>query len=142
VLALYQYKIDKEGKLYSSQKDYSNIIKPKKLGEWIDIVYTGKDIYLYLECTFSVSKRDNKNRPETYNISSAELITTDKKLPTKFSGNFSKKTDSDGYNYYEIALGRRFLAVLPFHIQPVMFYLGTDITLSRRNVNGIFYPTI
>jgi hypothetical protein len=139
----YQYKIDKDGKLYASQKNFTSIIKPKVPGEWIDVTYTGKDLYLYLECIFSVSTRNSaSNRPETYSISSANLITTDKKLPSKFSGSFSKKIDKSNYNYYEITLGRRFLAILPFHIQPVQFWLNTSIALATRNINGISYPSI
>jgi hypothetical protein len=139
----YQYKIDKEGKLYASDKEFTSIIKPKVPGEWIDVTYKGKDLYLYLECIFSVSKRNANGRPETYSISSATLITTDKQLPTKFSGTFTKKADSDsGDNYYEITLGRKFLAILPFNIKPVQFTLNTYIALSTRNSNGISYPSI
>jgi hypothetical protein len=139
----YQYKIEKEGKLYASDKDFTSIIKPKVPGEWIDVTYKGKDLYLYLECIFSVSKRSTNGRPEAYSISSATLITTDKQLPTKFSGTFTKKADSDsGYNYYEITLGRKFLAILPFNIKPVQFTLNTYIALGTRNSNGISYPSI
>jgi hypothetical protein len=139
----YQYKIHKDAKLYSSGKDFTSIIKPKIPGEWIDVKYDDKDLYLYIECIFSVSKRaPTNNRPETYSISSANLITTYQKLPSKFSGSFSKKIDNDNQNYYEITLGRRFLAILPFHIQPVQFWLGTNLSLSGRNVNGINYPSI
>lgn len=139
----YQYKIHKYATLSSSQKDFTKIIKPKIPDEWIDVTYTGKDLYLYLECVFSVSKRSSgNNRPEEYSISSANLITTDQKLPSKFSGSFPKKTDKNGFNYYEITLGRRFLAILPFHIQPVSFWLNTNISLGHRNINGISYPSI
>ena len=86
----YQYKIEKEGKLYASDKEFTSIIKPKVPGEWIDVIYNGKDLYLYLECIFSVTKRGETNRPLGYSISSATLITTDKQLPTKFSGTFPK----------------------------------------------------
>ena len=138
----YQYKIEKEGKLYASSKEFTSIIKPKVPGEWIDVIYNGKDLYLYLECIFSVSTRNASGRPETYSISSATLITTDKQLPTKFSGTFSKKADNDGGNYYEITLGRKFLAILPFSIQPIQFTLNTYIALGTRNINGITYPSI
>jgi len=139
----YQYKIEKEGELYASSKEFTSIIKPKVPGEWIDVTYKGKDLYLYLECIFSVSKRNSAtNRPEGYSISSATLITTDKQLPTKFSGTFSKKVDNDGGNYYEITLGRKFLAILPFSIQPIQFTLNTYIALSSRRLNGITYPSI
>ena len=138
----YQYKIEKEGKLYASQKDFTSTIKPKVPGEWIDVIYNGKDLYLYLECIFSVSKRTETTEPETYSISSATLITTDKQLPTKFSGTFSKKTNTNGRNYYEITLGRKFLAILPFNIKPIQFTLNTYIALGTRNSNGITYPSI
>ena len=138
----YQYKIEKEGKLYASDKEFTSIIKPKVPGEWIDVIYNGKDLYLYLECIFSVTKRGETNRPLGYSISSATLITTDKQLPTKFSGTFPKKVDNDGGNYYEITLGRRFLAILPFSIQPIQFTLNTYIALTTRNTNGINYPSI
>lgn len=139
----YQYQIEKEGTLYASGKDFTSIIKPKVPGEWIDVTYNGKDLYLYLECIFSVSKRiEASNRPESYSISSATLITTDKELPTKFSGTFSKKVDKFGYNYYEITLGRKFLAILPFNIKPIQFTLNTYIALGTRNSNGITYPSI
>jgi hypothetical protein len=138
----YQYKIDKDAKLYGSQKDFTSIIKPKVPGEWIDVTYKGKDLYLYLECIFSVSKRTETTEPETYSISSATLITTDKQLPSKFSGTFSKKTNTNGRNYYEITLGRRFLSILPFHIQPIQYWPNSNISLGTRNINGISYPSI
>jgi hypothetical protein len=139
----YQYKIEKEAKLYASDKEFTSIIKPKVPGEWIDVTYKGKDLYLYLECIFSVSKRStDTNRPESYSISSATLITTDKQLPTKFSGTFSKKADKSGGNFYEITLGRRFLAILPFHLQPIQYWSNTNIGLATRNTNGINYPSI
>jgi hypothetical protein len=139
----YQYKIDKEGKLYTSSKEFTSIIKPKVPGEWIDVIYNGKDVYLYLECIFSVSKRyAASGRPEAYSISSASLITTDKKLPNKFSGTYSKIKDGFGAYYYEITLGRKFLAILPFHISPVQFLLSTNINLTSKNINGIITPTL
>jgi len=139
----YQYKIHKDAQLYASDKEFTKIIKPKIPDEWIDVTYTGKDLYLYIECVFSVSQRNpESNRAEVYSISSANLITTDQKLPSKFSGSFSKKIDKQGYNYYEMTLGRRFLAILPFHIQPVNFLLNTNISLGARNINGIRYPSI
>jgi YD repeat-containing protein len=139
----YQYKIDKDAKLYASTQEFTSIIKPKVPGEWIDVTYAGKDLYLYLECIFSITKRNkDTNRPESYKISSATLITTDKQLPSKFSGTFSKQTAKDGYNYYEITLGRRFLSILPFHIQPIQYWPNSNISLGTRNINGITYPSI
>lgn len=145
----YQYKIDKEGKLYASGKEFTSIIKPKIPGEWIDVTYNRKDIYLYLECIFSVSKRyAGSGRPEAYSISSASLITTDQKLPNKFSGTYSKIRDASGLfgvgggYYYEITLGRKFLAILPFHIPPVQFSLSTNINLTSKNINGIITPSL
>ena len=75
VAGQYQYKIGSSANLTTYGKDYASIITPKKPGEWIDVTTNGKDLYLYLECALSVSKRNTQdNRPLEYKISSARII--------------------------------------------------------------------
>lgn len=134
----YQYKIGENASLIASSVEYISKLQPKPAGEWIDITYNGKDIYLYLECQLSVSQRNpSSDRPDKYSISSARLITTDSSLPNNFSGTFVKKLDKNGFNYYETTLTRKFLAMLTFFNRPVIFCAGASLTLVSYSTNGI-----
>lgn len=134
----YQYKIGQNASLIISSKEYISKLQPKPAGEWIDIAYNNKDIYLYLECQLYVKARSPEtNLPTQYAASSAKLITTDSSLPTNFSGTFVKKNDKYGLNYYETTLSRKFLAILNFSIDPVMFCNSYNLTLTNYNSNGI-----
>lgn len=132
----YQYKIGVDAKLYANDqsKSYENILKPKKPGEWIDIVFNNQDLYLYLECIFVVLSRDNDSTK--YSISSAELKTTTTLPQNKFSGEYTKYS-KDNKNSYEIVRGRRLLAIIPDPQAPIQIYLCPNIFLSNWFINGI-----
>ena len=133
----YQYKIGQNASIVSSNQEFINRLQPKPAGEWIDIAYNGKDLYLYLECQLSVPSRTQNNRPEKYAVSSARLITTDSSLPKNFSGTYVKKLDSEGFNYYETTLVRKFLAILIFSRRPVIFCGSASLLLTSYPMNGI-----
>lgn len=134
----YQYKIGGNASLNAGNKEYIDKLQPKPAGEWIDVTYNGKDLYLYLECQLSVSERDlASNRPARYIFSSARLITTDSSLPKNFSGTYVKKLDSYGFNYYETILVRKFLGILIFTRRPVIFCAAAGLLLTNYYMNGI-----
>lgn len=134
----YQYKIGQNASITSSNQEFISKLQPKPAGEWIDITYNGKDLYLYLECQLSVSQRNPlTNRPQKYAVSSARLITTDSSLPKNFSGTYVKKLDAHEYNYYETTLVRKFLAILTFTRRPVIFCGSASLLLTNYNMNGI-----
>jgi hypothetical protein len=134
----YQYKIGAAASIIVSDKEYKNKLQPKLAGEWIDITYNGKEIYLYLECQLSVKSRDStSDQPQEYAVSSAKLITTDSSLPKNFSGTYVKKLNKQGFNYYETTLIRKFLAILIFNKPPVSFYSAQGVVLSEYGLNGI-----
>lgn len=139
----YQYKIGQNASLIASTEEYINKLQPKPAGEWIDVTYNGKDIYLYLECQLSVPQRSSyDDRPEKYSISSARLITTDSSLPNNFSGTFIKKLDKLNFNYYETTLTRKFLAILTFFNTPIIFSNSASLTLVSYSVNGVIKPRL
>jgi len=139
----YQYKIGENASLVASSEEFIKKLQPKPAGEWIDITYNGKDIYLYLECQLSVPQREPfSNRPNKYSISSARLVTTDSSLPSNFSGTFIKKIDKNNYNYYETTLTRKFLAILTFSNRPVIFCPSASLTLVSYGTNGVTKPRL
>lgn len=139
----YQYKIGQNASISVSSQEYISRLQPKPAGEWIDITYSGKEVYLYLECQLSVQQRNSySNRPEKYAVSSARLITTDSSLPKNFSGTYVKKLDKNGYNYYETTLVRKFLAILIFTKRPVIFCNSVAVLLTNYNMNGIIKSRI
>ena len=134
----YQYKIGKNASLVSSSEEFIEKLQPKPAGEWIDITYNRKDVYLYLECQLSIPQRiPESNRPQKYAVASARLITTDSSLPSNFSGTYVKKLDTQGFNYYETTLTRKFLAILTFTRRPVIFCASATLLLTNYNINGI-----
>lgn len=138
----YEYRIGKDAGLSAANVNYSNIITPKPPGEWIDLTLEAKSLYLYLECLFSVESRNEGNYP-IYKISSAKLITTEENsLPNNFSGTYKIEQDNQGYNYYEITLGRRLLAIFAKYEHPIMLYKCPNINLVNILINGFSKPKI
>jgi hypothetical protein len=138
----YEYRIGKDAGLEVQIVNYSNIITPKPPGEWIDITLKEKKLYLYLECLFSVKSRNEAGYP-IYKISSAKLITTEEdSLPNNFSGTRKIVQDNQGYNYYEISLGRRLLAIFAKYEHPIMIYKCPNINLISSAINGLTKPRI
>lgn len=137
----YEYRIGKNAALTTGgTENFANIIKPKPPGEWIDLTLKNKELYLYIECVFSISSRDVSFGP-TYKISSAKLITAET-LPNNFSGTYKVATNDAGFQYYEITLGRALIAMfskndLPIHLNPC-----STISLTNKATNGFVKPSL
>jgi len=140
----YEYKISKDAVLTADENttNSANIVTPKPPGEWIDLTLEKKELYLYLECIFSIESRNSiTNRPQKYKISSAKLITAEK-LPDNFSGTYQVKQDNFGYSYYEITLGRSLICIFNKNDFPTTLIVCDAIRLRTVSLNGFDKPII
>jgi len=141
----YQYKIGRDAKLYATGFiEYKNI-KPKKPGEWIDFVFNGEDLYLYLECKFRViGISPDSGEIMGYKIDSAELKLKNE-LPQKFTGDYTLMTNtSSKMKYYQMNLGRKLLAIIPDPQQPIQICTCASLDFDYRgiSINGINKPRL
>lgn len=142
----YEYRIGEEALLntYSSLKQYEDIIRPKPPGKWIDLKLENKNLYLYLECFFtieSLSRSYSTGNPNIYDIVSAELITKEQ-LPDNFSGEYPVRQNTNGFNYYDITLGRILICMFSKNNPPIIFHKNNNIQLGIVCRNGLCKPKL